>query len=299
MTAQVTAAPFDTQTSLNLRAIACSKRFKEDYSGWDPAAENLLSERRKLRTTAALRTCSTRRRTAPSKKGSSSLNGICTFTNSALLGTLEAYYALDCQAHQPPPLLRCSFHGVQQLQAAHLIWKQTDVGQWLGETQQWWKPGWLRLVKAARRLRWLSRRGNRGKEVQQTGLWFKTDFGKGETKEGHKGLEQHGTVQFVSQGLFTPEWEQVQQDDGIATEQSRGGKGGEEVQQGDRVAAGGHAHLGQPLIKLPPAKQVRNHCESFSKLVDICQRLCLLIKRHGSQLMNAITASRCHKDVPT
>ena len=41
MTAQVTAAPFDTQTSLNLRAIACSKRFKEDYSGWDPAAENL------------------------------------------------------------------------------------------------------------------------------------------------------------------------------------------------------------------------------------------------------------------
>jgi len=28
------------------------------------------------------------------------------------------------------------------------------------------------------------------------------------------------------------------------------------VQQGDRVAAGGHAHLGQPLIKLPPAKQV-------------------------------------------
>lgn len=45
--------------------------------------------------------------------------------------------------------------------------------------------------------------------------------------------------------------------------------------------------------------QVRNHGESFSKLVDICQRLCLLIKRHRSQLMNAITASRCHEDVPT
>ncbi len=35
-----------------------------------------------------------------------------------------------------------------------------------------------------------------------------------------------------------------------------GGKGGEEVQQGDRVAGGGHAHLAQPFIKLPPAKQV-------------------------------------------
>lgn len=28
------------------------------------------------------------------------------------------------------------------------------------------------------------------------------------------------------------------------------------MQQGDRVAAGGHAHLGQPLIKLPLTKQV-------------------------------------------
>ncbi len=64
---------------------------------------------------------------------------------AALLETLEAYYALDCQAHQPPPLLRCSPHWLQQLQMLHLIWMQTDVGRWLGEIQRWWRPGWLRL----------------------------------------------------------------------------------------------------------------------------------------------------------
>lgn len=35
-----------------------------------------------------------------------------------------------------------------------------------------------------------------------------------------------------------------------------GGEGGEEVQQRDWVAAGGHAHLGQALIILPLAEQV-------------------------------------------
>ena len=56
-----------------------------------------FSERRKLRTTAALRACSTRRRTAPSKKGSSTISGICSvMAASQLAQQLSCLPVMTC-----------------------------------------------------------------------------------------------------------------------------------------------------------------------------------------------------------